>query len=104
MGWVTTQFQQCVLRACVYAGKQPDVMDFYVGYDGLNMSNNVLSHLNNSSPYDGPLRRWYCRGPCYGRFATVLIPDSMLASLKGCLLSIFLWFRKYRLLLLLLFR
>ena len=87
------------MRVWLCKGKQPDVMEFYIGCDGVNMSKNSLSHLNTSSPFDGSVRRWYCRGACSGRFATVFIPSSTLATLKGCLMRMYLWFRKLLLLL-----
>ena len=60
-----------------------------MGSNGLDMVNNTLSHLNESSHFRGSVRRWYCHGSCSGRFASVAIPDSLLATLKGCVLRIF---------------
>jgi len=69
-------------------------MDFYTGHNGVNMSKNTKNYLNDSSPFDGSIHRWYCYGPCTGRFASLHIPQSLLATLKGCYLRIVSWFRK----------
>jgi len=78
----------------VYEGKQPSLMAFRMGSDGVNMTNNALSYLNDSSAFQGSVRRWYCHGSCTGRFASVKISGSSLATLKGCVLRIFQWIRK----------
>ena len=69
-------------------------MKFRMGNDSLDMSQNALSHLNDTSPFEGSLRRWYCTGGCSGQFASVNIEGSSLATLKGCTLRMFQWIRK----------
>lgn len=72
------------------SGNQPSIMTFYCGEYGNALTNNDASTLNDSSPFLGKTRRWYCIGECTGRFLGVYVVNSTLGTLDGCLLKIFI--------------